>query len=93
MAGPSKSIDVSIKQLLNGSVLRTGDDLSISMHLSGDTETVLLKDYFVNSLDIHTFDSVKDYCKILLYILYRHGGTFCWQITIDPQTEKKCGQA
>ena len=58
MAGPSKSIDVSIKQLLNGSVLRTGDDLSISMHLSGDTETVLLKDYFVNSPDLETTNGI-----------------------------------
>ena len=58
MAGQSKSIDVSIKQLLNSSVLRTGDDLSISMHLSGDTETVLLKDYFLTSPDLETTNGI-----------------------------------
>ena len=55
MAGPSKSIEVSIEQLLHGSLVRDGADLSItSTNLSGDTETVLLKDYFVNSPDLAT---------------------------------------
>ncbi len=59
MAGPSKSIEVSIEQLLHGSLVRDGADLSItSNNLSGDTETVLLKDYFVNSPDLATTNGI-----------------------------------
>ena len=55
MAGPSTSIELSIEQLLDGRLIRDGVDLSItSNNLSGDTETVLLKDYFVNSPDLAT---------------------------------------
>ena len=55
MAGPSKSIEVSIEQLLDGRLVRDGADLSItSTNLSGETETVLLKDYFLDSPDLAT---------------------------------------
>ena len=50
MAGPSKSIEASIEQLLDGRLVRDGADLSItSTNLSGEKETVLLKDYFLDS--------------------------------------------
>jgi hypothetical protein len=55
MAGQSKSIDVSYEQLSTGSFVRTTNDLSISTNsLSGDSETVLLKDYFLTSPDLVT---------------------------------------
>jgi len=55
MAGPSTSIEVSIQQLLDGRLIRDGADLSItSTNLSGETETVLLKDYFLTSPDLAT---------------------------------------
>ena len=55
MAGPSKSIEASIEQLLNGRLVRDGADLSItSTNLSGEKETVLLKDYFLDSPDLAT---------------------------------------
>ena len=55
MAGPSDKINASIKQLLDGRLIRDGADLSItSTDLSGESETVLLKDYFVDSPDLVT---------------------------------------
>jgi len=55
MAGPSTSIEVSIQQLLDGRLIRDGADLSItSTNLSGEKETVLLKDYFLTSPDLAT---------------------------------------
>ena len=55
MAGQSKSIDVSYEQLSTGKFVRTTNDLSISTKsLSGETETVLLKDYFLTSPDLVT---------------------------------------
>ena len=55
MAGPSKSIEASIEQLLDGRLVRDGADLSItSTNLSGEKETVLLKDYFLDSPDLAT---------------------------------------
>jgi predicted nucleic acid-binding Zn-ribbon protein len=55
MAGQSKSIDVSYEQLSAGKFVRTTNDLSITTkNLSGDSETVLLKDYFLTSPDLVT---------------------------------------
>ena len=55
MAGPSNKINASIEQLLDGRLVRDGDDLSItSSDLSGGTETVLLKNYFLESPDLAT---------------------------------------
>jgi len=45
MAGPSTSIEASTEQLLYGRLFCDGADLSF-----GVKETVLLKDYFLNSL-------------------------------------------
>jgi len=59
MAGKSKSIDVSYEQLSTGSFVRTVNDLSISTQtLSGDKETVLLKDYFLTSPDLETTNGI-----------------------------------
>ena len=59
MAGPSKSIEVSIEQLLDGRLVRDGTDLSItSKNLSGETETALLKDYFLTSPDLATTNGI-----------------------------------
>ena len=60
MAGPSTSIEVSIEQLLDSRLIRDGADLSItSKKLSGDnTETSLLKDYFINSPDLATTNGI-----------------------------------
>ena len=45
MAGPSDTIEISYEQLSTGKFVRTDNDLSIStQNLSGETETVLLKD-------------------------------------------------
>ena len=50
MAGRSNTIEVSYEQLSAGKFVRTDNDLSIStQNLSGETETVLLKDYFLTS--------------------------------------------
>jgi len=55
MAGQSTSINVTHAQLSTGSFVRTTNDLSISTKsLSGDSETVLLKDYFLTSPDLVT---------------------------------------
>jgi len=55
MAGPSNKINASIEQLLDGRLIRDGADLSItSTNLSGETEKVLLKDYFLTSPDLAT---------------------------------------
>ena len=59
MAGQSKSIDVSYEQLSTGKFVRTINDLSISTQtLSGDTETVLLKDYFLTSPNLETTNGI-----------------------------------
>ena len=59
MAGPSKSIELSIEQLLDGRLIRDGGDLSItSKNLSGETENVLLKDYFLTSPDLVTTNGI-----------------------------------
>ena len=59
MAGPSKSIEVSIEQLLHGRLIRDGNDLSITLsNLSGETENVLLKDYFLTSPDLVTTNGI-----------------------------------
>ena len=59
MAGPSTSIEVSIEQLLDGRLVRDGADLTISSkHLSGDTGTVLLKNYFLTSPDLATTNGI-----------------------------------
>ena len=53
MAGRSNTIEVSYEQLSTGKFVRTDNDLSIStQNLSGETETVLLKDYFLTSPDL-----------------------------------------
>jgi len=55
MAGRSNTIEVSYEQLSTGKFVRTDNDLSIStQNLSGETETVLLKDYFLTSPDLVT---------------------------------------
>ena len=55
MAGQSTSINVTYEQLSTGSFVRTLNDLSISTKsLSGDSETVLLKDFFLTSPDLVT---------------------------------------
>ena len=59
MAGPSNKINASIEQLLDGRLIRDGADLSItSTNLSGETETVLLKDYFLTSPDLATTNGI-----------------------------------
>ena len=51
----AESIQISYEQLTQGSYLRTGDDLQISTtNLWGDTESVLLKNYFISSPDLVT---------------------------------------
>ena len=55
MAGPSDKIEISYEQLSTGKFVRTHDDLSISTtDLWGDTETVLLKNYFLTLPDLVT---------------------------------------
>ena len=55
MAGPSNKIEISYEQLSTGKFIKNGDDLTITTQdLWGDTETVLLEDYFVNSPDLVT---------------------------------------
>ena len=55
MAGPSDNIKISHEQLSAGSFIKTGDDLSISSTDPwGDTETVLLKNYFTTSPSLVT---------------------------------------
>ena len=55
MAGPSDKIEISHEQLSAGSFIKSGDDLTISTtDLWGDTETILLKDYFLTSPDLVT---------------------------------------
>ena len=55
MAGQSNTIQISYEQLSQGKYVRTGDDLSITTeNLWGDSETVLLKNYFITSPDLVT---------------------------------------
>ncbi len=55
MAGKSESIQISHEQLTQGDYLRIGNDLSISTkNIWGDSETVLLKNYFIDSPDLVT---------------------------------------
>ena len=55
MAGPSRSIDISIEQLLDGRLVRTDNDLIISSQdLFGDTKKLMLEDYFVSTPDLVT---------------------------------------
>ena len=55
MAGPSKSIEASIEQLLNGRLILDNADLSsTSINLSNKKETVLLKDDFLSCSDLTT---------------------------------------
>ena len=55
MAGPSNKIEISYEQLSTGKFIKTGDDLTITTQdLWGDSETVLLKDYFLDSSDLVT---------------------------------------
>jgi hypothetical protein len=55
MAGQSNTIQISYEQLSQGKYVRTGDDLSITTeNLWGDSETVLLKNYFETSPDLVT---------------------------------------
>ena len=55
MAGPSDKIEISYEQLSTGKFIKTGDDLTITTQdLWGDSETVLLKDYFLTSPDLVT---------------------------------------
>ena len=55
MAGPSNKIEISYEQLSTGKFIKTGDDLTITTEdLWGDSETVLLKDYFLTSPDLVT---------------------------------------
>ena len=55
MAGPSDKIEISYEQLSTGKFIKTGDDLTITTEdLWGDSETVLLKDYFLTSPDLVT---------------------------------------
>ena len=55
MAGQSNTIQISYEQLSQGKYVRTGDDLSITTeNLWGDSETVLLKNYFQTSPDLVT---------------------------------------
>ena len=51
----AESIQISYEQLTQGSYVRIGDDLQISTaNLWGDTESVLLKNYFISSPDLVT---------------------------------------
>ena len=55
MAGPSDKIEISYEQLSTGKFIKNGNDLSISTtDLWGETETVLLKNYFLTSPDLVT---------------------------------------
>ena len=55
MAGPSNKIEISYEQLSTGKFVRADDDLTINTtDLWGNTETVLLKDYFLTSPDLVT---------------------------------------
>jgi len=55
MAGPSNKIEISYEQLSTGKFIKNGEDLTITTEdLWGDTETVLLKDYFLTSPDLVT---------------------------------------
>ena len=55
MAGPSDKIEISYEQLSTGKFIKNGNDLSISTtDLWGDTETVLLKNYFLTLPDLVT---------------------------------------
>ena len=59
MAGPSDKIEISYEQLSTGKFIKTGNDLTITTEdLWGDTETVLLKDYFLCLL--YTSPSPRD---------------------------------
>ena len=55
MAGPSDTIEISYEQLSTGKFIKNGNDLTIHTEdLWGDTETVLLKNYFLTSPDLVT---------------------------------------
>jgi hypothetical protein len=55
MAGPSKSIEASIEQLLNGRLVLDSADLSsTSTNLPSKKEMVLLKHYFLSCSDLAT---------------------------------------
>ena len=55
MAGPSDKIEISYELLSTEKFLESGHDLSISStDSSGDTETVLLKNYFTKSPSLVT---------------------------------------
>ena len=55
MAGQSNTIEISYEQLSQGNYVRNGDDLSITTHdLWGQSETVLLKNYFETSPNLVT---------------------------------------
>ena len=55
MAGPSDKIEISYEQLSTGKFIKNGHDLTITTEdLWGDTETVLLEDYFLTSPDLVT---------------------------------------
>ena len=55
MAGPSNKIEISYEQLSTGKFIKNGHDLTITTEdLWGDTETVLLEDYFLTSPDLVT---------------------------------------
>ena len=55
MAGPSDKIEISYELLSTEKFLESGHDLSISnTDSSGDTETVLLKNYFTTSPSLVT---------------------------------------
>ena len=55
MASHTGSIIISYEQLSKGNYVRTGNDLSITTQdTRGDLETVMLKNYFLTSLDLVT---------------------------------------
>ena len=55
MAGPSDTIEISYEQLSTGKFIRDGSDLTITTNnLFGESETVLLKNYFLTSPDLVT---------------------------------------
>ncbi len=55
MVGPSDTIEISYEQLSTGKFIRDGSDLTITTNnLFGESETVLLKNYFLTSPDLVT---------------------------------------
>ena len=87
MAGPSTSIEVSIEQLLDGRLVRDGADLTISSkHLSGDTGTVLLKNYVLTSPDLATTNGILKGNIVNLLAVNSHPLDQEYVAFEDPQT-------